>query len=64
MHFLGAAGYRAKHADVTAAREAVEAGVKARGFRVLGASKLGIVRSCMTRTTAARYYGKCMSAAG
>lgn len=43
MNFLGVAGYRAKHGEVTAAREAVEAGVRARGFEVIGAPKLGIV---------------------
>ena len=43
MNVLGQAGYRAKHADVTDARQAIEAGVQAQGWRVLGAPRLGIV---------------------
>ncbi|WP_333587795.1 pyridoxal phosphate-dependent decarboxylase family protein [Phenylobacterium sp.] len=43
MNVLGEAGYRAKHAEVIAAREAIEAGVTAQGWRPLGAPKLGIV---------------------
>ena len=42
MNFLGVEGYRAKQALVTGAREAVEAGVTALGFAVLGAPQLGI----------------------
>jgi glutamate/tyrosine decarboxylase-like PLP-dependent enzyme len=43
MNFLGVEGYRAKQADVTAAREAIEAGVRRLGFTVLGRPQLGIV---------------------
>jgi len=42
MNFLGVEGYRAKQALVTGAREAVEAGVAALGFQVLGEPQLGI----------------------
>ena len=42
MNFLGVEGYRAKQALVTGAREAVEAGVAALGFQVLGRPQLGI----------------------
>lgn len=43
MNFLGVEGYRAKHKQVTDAREKIEAGVTALGFRVLGQPQLGIV---------------------
>jgi glutamate/tyrosine decarboxylase-like PLP-dependent enzyme len=43
MNFLGVEGYRAKHRQVTDAREKIEAGVKALGFRVLGRPQLGII---------------------
>ena len=43
MNFLGVEGYREKQALVTAAREAIAAGVEALGFTVLGAPKLGIL---------------------
>jgi glutamate/tyrosine decarboxylase-like PLP-dependent enzyme len=43
MNFLGEEGYRAKHAEVTDARKAIEEGVKALGFEVLGEPQLGIV---------------------
>ncbi|MCE9649666.1 MAG: aspartate aminotransferase family protein [Parvibaculum sp.] len=43
MNFLGVEGYRAKHKQVTDAREKIEAGVKALGFRVLGKPALGLV---------------------
>lgn len=43
MNFLGVHGYREKQAQVTAAREAIEAGVKALGFEVFGKPALGIV---------------------
>jgi sphinganine-1-phosphate aldolase len=43
MNTLGVDGYRAKHGQVTAAREIIEAGVKARGFTVIGSPQLGIV---------------------
>lgn len=42
MHFLGVEGYRAKQRAVVNAREALEEGVKALGFQVLGAPQLGI----------------------
>lgn len=43
MNVLGVDGYRDKHGQVTKAREIIEAGVKARGFTVIGAPKLGIL---------------------
>ncbi len=43
MRYLGVDGYRRKHALVTAAREAIEAGVREMGFEVLGSPQLGIV---------------------
>lgn len=43
MHYLGVAGYRQRQGQVTAARERVEAGVRALGFEVLGRPLLGIV---------------------
>ena len=43
MNFLGVEGYRAKHGRVTAARQAIAAGVEALGFRVLGRPQLGIL---------------------
>lgn len=43
MNFLGVAGYREKHAQVTAARERIEAGVRALGFTVMGRPQLGIL---------------------
>lgn len=43
MNFLGVSGYRQKQGQVTAAREAIEAGVKALGFDVFGKPALGIV---------------------
>jgi glutamate/tyrosine decarboxylase-like PLP-dependent enzyme len=43
MNHLGVAGYRAKQAAVVRAREAIEAGVRALGFRVLGAPQLGLI---------------------
>lgn len=43
MHSLGVEGYRARHGEVTRAREIIEAGVRARGFSVIGAPQLGIL---------------------
>ncbi len=43
MNFLGVEGYRAKHKQVTDAREKIEAGVKALGFRVIGRPQLGLI---------------------
>lgn len=43
MQTLGVDGYRAKHAQVTRAREQIEAGVQARGFTVIGRPRLGIL---------------------
>jgi len=42
MNFLGEEGYRAKARDVVAAREGIEAGVRAMGMEVLGQPQLGI----------------------
>lgn len=42
MNVLGVAGYREKQGQVTAAREAIEAGVRKLGFEVLGRPQLGI----------------------
>lgn len=43
MNFLGEEGYRAKHRQVTNARETIETGIAKLGFRVLGKPQLGIV---------------------
>lgn len=43
MNFLGVEGYRERHGQVTRAREIIEAGVRARGYTVIGAPELGIV---------------------
>lgn len=43
MNFLGVEGYRAKHKQVTDAREKIEAGATALGFKVLGKPQLGIL---------------------
>ena len=43
MNYLGVSGYREKQGRVTAARTAVEAGVRELGFEVLGQPQLGIV---------------------
>jgi len=43
MRSLGVEGYRTKHAQVTGARERLEAGVRARGYEVLGRPQLGLV---------------------
>lgn len=43
MNFLGVEGYRAKHAQATQARAAIEAGVKAQGFEVIGRPQLGLI---------------------
>lgn len=43
MQTLGVDGYRAKHGQVTLARERIEAGVQARGFTVVGRPQLGIL---------------------
>ncbi len=43
MNFLGVEGYRVRHGQVTRAREQIEAGVRERGFTVIGAPQLGIV---------------------
>jgi len=43
MNFLGVEGYRAKHGQVTDAREKIEAGVEALGFRVIGKPQLGLL---------------------
>lgn len=43
MNFLGVGGYRAKHKQVTDAREKIEAGVKALGFSVIGKPQLGLI---------------------
>src|SRR6185295_17301474 len=43
MNFLGVEGYRAKQAEVVAAREAIQAGVQALGFTVVGEPQLGLI---------------------
>ncbi|HEX4183321.1 MAG TPA: pyridoxal-dependent decarboxylase [Caulobacteraceae bacterium] len=43
MNHLGVAGYRAKQGQVTQARAAIEDGVKAMGFTVLGRPQLGLI---------------------
>ncbi|MCB1646484.1 MAG: aspartate aminotransferase family protein, partial [Pseudomonadales bacterium] len=42
MNYLGVEGYRARHAQVTRARETIEAGARELGFEVLGQPQLGI----------------------
>jgi glutamate/tyrosine decarboxylase-like PLP-dependent enzyme len=43
MNFLGVEGYRAKQAEVVAARERIQAGVHVLGFSVLGDPQLGLI---------------------
>lgn len=43
MNYLGVAGYRERHRQVTDARAVIEAGVRARGFEVVGAPQLGLI---------------------
>jgi glutamate/tyrosine decarboxylase-like PLP-dependent enzyme len=43
MTYLGVEGYRARHRQVTDAREIIEAGVRERGFSVVGAPQLGLI---------------------
>ncbi len=43
MNVLGVEGYRQRHGMVTQARERIEAGVRSRGFEVIGAPQLGIL---------------------
>jgi len=43
MNFLGVEGYREKQAQVVAAREAIQAGVQALGFSVVGEPQLGLI---------------------
>jgi glutamate/tyrosine decarboxylase-like PLP-dependent enzyme len=43
MTALGVEGYRALHRQVTNAREVIQAGVRRRGFEVLGEPKLGLI---------------------
>lgn len=43
MNFLGVAGYRDKHAQAVGAREAIQAGVEAMGFSVIGRPQLGLL---------------------
>lgn len=43
LNYLGVEGYKAKHARVIEARQAIETGVTRLGFRVLGKPQLGIV---------------------
>jgi glutamate/tyrosine decarboxylase-like PLP-dependent enzyme len=43
MNYLGVEGYRAKHKQVTDAREEIERGVEQLGFQILGKPQVGIV---------------------
>ena len=43
MNVLGVEGYREKQGQVVAAREKIQAGVEAQGFRVLGRPELGLM---------------------
>ncbi|MDP3488837.1 MAG: aspartate aminotransferase family protein [Phenylobacterium sp.] len=43
MNVLGVEGYRAKHAEVTDARQAIADGAQAQGWRLLGDPRLGIL---------------------
>ncbi|MBS0411821.1 MAG: aspartate aminotransferase family protein, partial [Proteobacteria bacterium] len=43
MNYLGVEGYRARHKQVTDARETIEAGLRQRGYQVMGRPKLGLI---------------------
>ncbi len=43
MSYLGVEGYRARHKQVTDARETIEAGVRERGYSVQGKPQLGLI---------------------
>ena len=43
MNYLGVEGYRAKQAQVTAAREKIEQGARTLGFEVIGEPQLGLL---------------------
>lgn len=43
MTYLGVEGYRARHKQVTDAREIIEAGLRQRGYQVQGRPQLGLV---------------------
>ena len=43
MNYLGVSGYQEKQRQVTDARSAIERGVAALGFEVIGEPKLGII---------------------
>lgn len=43
MHYLGVAGYKERHGLVQQTRARIEEGVRALGYRVIGAPQLGIV---------------------
>ena len=58
MNHLGVAGYRAKQGEVVRAREAIEAGVKAQGFTVLGAPQLGLIAFTRDDVDCAAVWGR------
>lgn len=58
MNHLGVEGYRRKQADVVAAREKIERGVKRLGFEVLGKPQLGIVSFAHPEIDALRIYAQ------
>ena len=58
MNHLGVAGYREKQGLVTQARARIEAGVKAQGFTVLGAPKLGLIAFTREDVDCAAIWGR------
>ncbi len=58
MNFLGVAGYQARQAQVTRAREAIEAGARALGFSVLGRPQLGLIAFTHPEHDALALWGK------
>jgi sphinganine-1-phosphate aldolase len=58
MNHLGIDGYKQKQAEVTQAREKIEAGVRQLGFTVLGKPQLGIVSFAHPDVDALRIYAQ------
>lgn len=58
MNHLGIEGYKQKQAEVTQAREKIQAGVEKLGFEVLGKPQLGIVSFAHPQVDALRIYAQ------
>ncbi len=58
MNFLGVEGYRAKHQQVTQAREIIQSGVEAMGFTVMGKPQLGLLAFSHPTLDAFAIWGK------